>query len=164
MRAAAVLALVLAGCAQPSACAPAHRVAVRVDRTVVGDGERGAGTSAADYQAELVAGAARWAALGGVLALDDRADMVVQCATWGMDDSAATANEAGIAVDCLYLYGLTPEGRLALFAHEVGHLLGLDHVPDPAATMYYEANGAPDLTADDVAEYRRANPPPGETP
>jgi hypothetical protein len=164
VRALLVALALAAGCATatptPDRPAPGPRVALRL--SAVDDGH---GLSGADFGLELVLGAERWAPLGASVDLDDGAPMQLQCATWGMGSAAATANAGGVAVDCLYLSGLGPERRVALLAHEVGHLLGLDHVDDPHATMYPEANDSTGLAPADVAEYRRANPQhPGETP
>ena len=65
-------------------------------------------------------------------------------------------------------YELAPPELLRLLAHEVGHVLGVGHVPAVDAVMsgagILGATGTPVLTADDLAALAAAHPPPKPLP
>lgn len=57
----------------------------------------------------------------------------------------------------IFLENALPNFLVNTFAHELGHLAGLQHVDDPAAIMWHTANGASSLTEADRREAHRAS-------
>lgn len=127
-----------------------RNISISIDTELDNDG-----FSPSEFGLEFVAGASLWEPLGGLVTIDPNAHMRVMCATWSMDLSAATTNSAGIAIDCLYFYGLKTDSRVHLMAHEIGHAFGLLHVGQLDAIMYPHMNNTDVLTAADVAEWER---------
>ncbi len=146
MRTLVLLTLVgLMGCATavPSGVSVAQRndLSVRFDESIW------------EFAGYALQGADAWSSLGAALVIDEGASRVVRCATWDMGSAAATANAAGIAVHCLYLYGLFDVERVHLFQHEFGHLFGVGHVGGDDSVMSETVNDVTVFSALDLAAF-----------
>lgn len=98
--------------------------------------------------------------VGTVAELQDGNGFLEQCSNAGHLDgcTAATPLSDGNAFKIKVLRGLGPNLRHWVYGHELGHGLGMQHVPENDAIMHAEWNptkniGSSEITCNDVQQY-----------
>jgi hypothetical protein len=126
------------------------------------------GTNVRQAQTDLNALVDQLNALGMVLnrqakALNvqiDQTNNVSQSLGDEFEEGQYVSDDHGIAIN-IFTFD-SPEELVRVLAHEFGHALGLNHVDDPSAVMYYLNQGKPDELArsdvDAVASLCRVSP------
>lgn len=111
----------------------------------------------AEHAIALMTGAALWEEVNLTFDLGE-SGIPVHCSDPPEIESlGATWPGRQILMERLFVEATTPNYLVSCFAHELGHLAGLQHVEGKDALMYPLAEGTIALTDEDRAEARRAS-------